>query len=156
MSGQIIDDQAVYAVVRGALKRVVGSLTSAECTSFAIQSVLNTVHRAVADFSEEWNDRAPTLLAPLPIELRTACFQWLPFRDRLTISHLSRDWRHTMLQIPTLWDTVSAKSLSHETAIALLRAIALRSGSVTLDVCCPSTWPDDDQHVDTLQKLQSA
>ncbi|EJD35614.1 hypothetical protein AURDEDRAFT_175343 [Auricularia subglabra TFB-10046 SS5] len=140
MSDQPTYAKILYTCVRNALECVATGLTSAECASLARELVLAIVNRAMSDFSEEWNSSNPHLLSPLPVELRASCFQWLWLRDRIALSHVSRGLRKTMLETPTLWDTVPATTMSYECATRLYREVLARSGSVGLDVRCPSSF----------------
>lgn len=65
------------------------------------------LNAAVGDALSAWNAAHPDALLRLPPELTVEIFHWLEFRDRITVSHVSRRWREITLSDPFLWNSAS-------------------------------------------------
>lgn len=91
--------------------------------------VAQTAQSAVRAFLERWNESQSSITRRLPTEMLVQCFAWLDFRDRLTISHVSRSWRHIALAEATLWTRLEL-GRSASGAKALLE----RAGAALLDL----------------------
>ncbi|EJD52659.1 hypothetical protein AURDEDRAFT_149319 [Auricularia subglabra TFB-10046 SS5] len=73
------------------------------------------------------------------------CFMFLPFRDRITVSHVSRFWRATALSYPSVWCDIQISRCANPSEV--FRMALSRAGQLTLDVSYFPDQPSPDPEV---------
>ncbi|KZV90472.1 hypothetical protein EXIGLDRAFT_720328 [Exidia glandulosa HHB12029] len=94
-----------------------------------------SVREAIDAFSYSWN-RTKSVTAELPLEVLLACFEWLEPQDRLTVTHVSRDWRAVAIAEPTLWTALVPTDPAWFSA-DYFETLLRRSHSLPFDIECP-------------------
>ncbi|KZV81845.1 hypothetical protein EXIGLDRAFT_844269 [Exidia glandulosa HHB12029] len=94
-----------------------------------------SVREVIDAFSYTWN-RTKSVTAQLPVEVLLACFEWLEPQDRLTVTHVSRDWRAIAIAEPTLWTALVPTDPYHASA-DYFETLLRRSHSLPFDIECP-------------------
>ncbi|EJD47457.1 hypothetical protein AURDEDRAFT_163327 [Auricularia subglabra TFB-10046 SS5] len=134
-----------HEALRNSLERYFDVLSSGATEAAQLQPVLSELSRAsrsiLTEIVEEWhlkNDR----LRRLPNEVIALCFAWLPFRDRVTVSHVSRGWRSIALMHPAVWADLDLGKRYND-KIALLEMALDRAGNhpVVIRNCPEPTRP---------------
>ncbi|KZV91115.1 hypothetical protein EXIGLDRAFT_837326 [Exidia glandulosa HHB12029] len=115
---------ALRFAVADALKGVSESAVLRYAVERTIALVLATVHSAIADVAQTWNNQNRDPLRRLPLELHVSCLQWLRVDELLVVSHVSRDWRAAACSEPRLW---SSYEVGPETKASDRRAVLLRT-----------------------------
>ncbi|EJD37399.1 hypothetical protein AURDEDRAFT_173582 [Auricularia subglabra TFB-10046 SS5] len=86
----------------------------------------------------------------LPPEVLGMCFMWLPFRDRIRASHVSKYWRLAAVSLADLW---SALRLNHRPKHRdTFSSVLSRAGTLTLDISWNFSGPGAEE-VDILEAL---
>lgn len=74
-----------------------------------------------------------------------ACFALLPFRDRISVSHVSRFWRATALSCPAIWRDIQIPRCADPAEV--LKMALSRAGKLALDVSYLPGKPSPDPGV---------
>ncbi|EJD53287.1 hypothetical protein AURDEDRAFT_157858 [Auricularia subglabra TFB-10046 SS5] len=95
--------------------------------------------RILSELVHRWmqgNDQ----LRRLPDEIVAYCFTFLPLRNRIAASHVSRYWRSVALAHPAVWADIDFYDNLRDEPALLLMALA-RTGQHPVDLRCPQ--PDN-------------
>ncbi|EJD44460.1 hypothetical protein AURDEDRAFT_125246 [Auricularia subglabra TFB-10046 SS5] len=121
------DDAALRQVLESDFGRLARGITDAPQISAIVTHLVTAAHRIVYDFASTWNKRSA--ISRLPDELVAASCAFLPLRDRLAASHVSRAWRHASLSFPSVWCDIEVTSRCRDPA-AVIGMLLSRTGQL--------------------------
>ncbi|EJD51473.1 hypothetical protein AURDEDRAFT_181810 [Auricularia subglabra TFB-10046 SS5] len=110
------------------------SLSKADAAAF-MNGLLKQIRVIIADEVAEWNRF--NSVQPFPPEILAVCFAFLPLRDRVMVSHVSRAWRSLALSTPSLWTDIRRTPFCASPSAALVKLALSRSGNLPVDVFVP-------------------
>jgi len=122
----------------------IDSAASAPAVSALADEIVTTIRSTLAEELREMN-RTVLTHYHLPVELMCLIWQHLPPHDRLTVSHISHDWREAAAaHCPQLWNSVSFTSTLHAESCVCATCSSESSASNTRCNRCrrpiPQTW----------------
>ncbi|EJD44428.1 hypothetical protein AURDEDRAFT_185054 [Auricularia subglabra TFB-10046 SS5] len=128
---------ALRAFLEGEFERLTRDVTRAEHVPIIVERLLQDLvsesKQILLQLTSAWNlQRA---VHCLPDELLAMCFAFLPLRDRLSATRVSRAWRQTALAFPQVWSRVDLSYELKHPAAAFELAVA-RAGQLGIDLSC--------------------
>ncbi|EJD38021.1 hypothetical protein AURDEDRAFT_172901 [Auricularia subglabra TFB-10046 SS5] len=121
-----MSDAEVYDVLRTSFSRCFEVLSRDTTDAAQVQLVfeeLTRVSRSIlSGLVDEWH-LSNDCLRRLPNELIAHCFAYLPLRDRITASHVSRGWRSIALTHPVVWADLDFRELFRDKEALLEMAL---------------------------------
>ncbi|EJD38526.1 hypothetical protein AURDEDRAFT_146798 [Auricularia subglabra TFB-10046 SS5] len=97
-----------------------------------------------------FDEKTQNPIERLPPEVLGQCFTWLPFRDRIGASHVSKYWRLAAVSLADLW---SSLPLNHRPENRdTFSSVLSRAGTLTLDISWNFSGPGAGE-VDILEAL---
>ncbi|EJD50817.1 hypothetical protein AURDEDRAFT_182180 [Auricularia subglabra TFB-10046 SS5] len=116
----------------------IGRLTLSQLTVHAIDAIHAIVTATISDFAHSHNGHVP--INSLPPELLGGVFQWLPFGDLITATHVCKHWRSVALGDGSLWSVIRTNSLVHLQTMLQRSQAALLSVELELPEYAPQPW----------------
>ncbi|EJD44433.1 hypothetical protein AURDEDRAFT_166522 [Auricularia subglabra TFB-10046 SS5] len=125
------DSTALRALLVSDAKLLSRDITEAAQLAAIIEHLCSTTQSILSDFASSWNARNPSY--NVPDESLAACFSFLPLRDRVAVSHVSRAWRHAALEFPLVWYQLDIFSASRGPASLFEMALS-RAGRLAVEL----------------------
>ncbi|EJD37315.1 hypothetical protein AURDEDRAFT_173589 [Auricularia subglabra TFB-10046 SS5] len=102
----------VYFHAVSALGASDSSRSSADIARASGESILLSIRAAISCAQREHNERL-SLQNRLPVEIWCHVWQYLPFADRIAVTHVCSRWRSTVLDFPALWKHLTFYTTLH-------------------------------------------
>ncbi|EJD37831.1 hypothetical protein AURDEDRAFT_173107 [Auricularia subglabra TFB-10046 SS5] len=127
-----IDHAALRVTVTRQFNALTHGSTSADGIRPICDALLQATRDIVQDLMRDWS-AAHEDLYRIPTEILAACFAFLPLRDRITASHVSRQWRAVALAYPAVWSHIHLPSGLRDAPAVLAMALS-RTGCHPVDL----------------------
>ncbi|EJD39748.1 hypothetical protein AURDEDRAFT_187251 [Auricularia subglabra TFB-10046 SS5] len=98
------DTAALRAQLTADFAKISSNAKRAPDVDQIVQFFMTVTFHIMRDLSSEWNERHSQI--PLPTEVLSICFTFLPLSDRVRASHVSRSWRTAALNFPKVWSEI--------------------------------------------------
>ncbi|KZV97533.1 hypothetical protein EXIGLDRAFT_832792 [Exidia glandulosa HHB12029] len=130
-------NRALESCLADIFRDVTGDMDHAAHVQKAFLTVMDKSLRILCAEMFQWNASSPSHRAPP--EVLAACLQFLPFRDRFRVSHVSRRWRSAALAFPALWADIRL-SAADKHAVELMRLVLPRTGVYPVEFTYTSSY----------------
>ncbi|EJD44436.1 hypothetical protein AURDEDRAFT_166525 [Auricularia subglabra TFB-10046 SS5] len=124
---------ALRAVLESDFNQLTYRTTTAPQLSTIVEALITTSRAILHEFVSIWNEKHASIC--LPAEILAECLAFMPFEDRVAVSHVSRAWRHTASAFPAVWSHIVLTSRSREPGSLFLMAIS-RAGQLPILLDC--------------------
>ncbi|EJD39764.1 hypothetical protein AURDEDRAFT_171213 [Auricularia subglabra TFB-10046 SS5] len=136
-----VHDEALRASLRRSFLARSDGVTESAKLGPIVDELKEASYSLLLELVAEWKLENVTIHR-LPEEVLALCFALLPFRDRVSASHVSCNWRRISLSYPAIWAHIElGDSLINNTA--LFKMALGRSGNHPIDIVHGLTFDTD-------------